>query len=119
MTHFEIENALHDLNSLVLKGKALEAFEKYYADDVAMQENHLPPTVTKAANRQREIEFYSDVTEFRSAEIKGLAIGNGISYVTWHYDYTHKQWGVRNYTQVSIQHWKEGKIIHEQFVYSN
>ncbi len=119
MTRIEIENALQDLNSLVLAGKPMEAFEKYYHDDVSMQENNLPPTLSKAANRDREIQFFNDVTEFRGAEVKGLAIGDDISYVTWHYDYTHRQWGERNYTQVSVQHWKDGKIIYEQFIYSN
>jgi hypothetical protein len=27
--------------------------------------------------------------------------------------------GVRDYTQVSIQEWKDGKIIRETFVYAN
>jgi dGTP triphosphohydrolase len=119
MTRLEIENSLRDLNHLVLNGKALEAFEKYYHEEVAMQENEQMPTVSKAANREREKEFYSNVTEFRSAEVKSLAVGDDISYVTWHYDYTHKDWGVRNYTQVSVQRWKDGKIIHEQFIYLN
>ena len=119
MTRILIEEALTDLNNLVKSGKAMEAFEKYYHDDVSMQENDLPPTISKAANRDREEEFFRKVTEFRSAEVKGLAVGDGISYVTWQYDYTHKDWGVRNYTQVSIQRWKDGKIINEKFVYSN
>jgi hypothetical protein len=118
MTRTEIENAIKDLNELVLNGKALEAFEKYYHDDVSMQENHLTPTVSKAANREREKEFFDGITEFRNAKVKGLAVGDNISYVTWEYDYTHREWGLRNYTQVSIQQWKDGKIIHEQFVYA-
>lgn len=117
MTRIEIENALLDLNQLVLSGKAIDAFDKYYHENVSMQENHLPPTVSKAANREREEAFFDNITEFRGAEVRGLAVGDDISYVTWHYDYTHREWGVRNYTQVSIQHWKDGKIIWEQFVY--
>ena len=57
--------------------------------------------------------------EFRNASVLGVAVGDNISYVTWHYDYTHREWGVRNYTQVSVQHWKDGRIIREQFIYSN
>ena len=119
MTRIEIENAIKDLNQLVLSGKALDAFEKYYHDDVSMQENHLEPTISKAANRDREVNFFNGITEFRNAKVKNLAVGDNVSYVTWEYDYTHREWGVRNYTQVSIQQWKDGKIIHEQFVYAN
>jgi hypothetical protein len=39
--------------------------------------------------------------------------------VQWHYDYTHEHWGVRNYVQVSVQQWQNGKIIKEQFFYGN
>src|SRR3954454_21589000 len=119
MNRTAIENTLQDLNNLVLSGKALEAFDKYYHDDISMQENDFPPTISKVANRKREIEFYNNVTEFRCAEVKGIGVGDDISFVIWHYDYTHKDWGVRNYSQVSIQQWRDGKIINEKFVYTN
>ena len=119
MTRIEIENSLKDLNQLVVEGKAMEAFEKYYHDDVLMQENDNEPTVSKEVNRQREIEFFGNVTEFRGAEVKGLGVGDDISFVIWNYDYTHKEWGVRNYSQVAIQEWKDGKIIKEKFIYTN
>jgi hypothetical protein len=119
MTRNEIELALNDLNNLVLQGRSLDAFEKYYHDDVSMQENNELPTVSKAKNHTREIDFYNNITDFRSAAIKGVGIGDDISFVIWQYDYTHKEWGERNYTQVSIQNWKEGKIVYEKFVYAN
>jgi hypothetical protein len=119
MTHAQIENAIHDLNTLVLAGKLMDAFEKYYHDDVVMQENNLTPTVSKKTNRQREIQFLENVTEFRSAEVKNIGIGIEVSFVVWKYDYSHKEWGLRDYTQVSIQEWQDGKIIKETFVYAN
>ncbi|TCJ12150.1 nuclear transport factor 2 family protein [Flaviaesturariibacter flavus] len=119
MTRTEIESSLTALNQLVLEGKVLEAFEKYYHSDVTMQENNLLPTISKSANREREIAFLDNIVEFRNAQVKSVAIGDNVSFVQWHYDYTHKEWGVRNYTQVSVQHWKDGQIISEQFIYSN
>jgi hypothetical protein len=115
----EISKKLNDLNSLVLSGKLIEAFEKYYDDNVSMQENAGIPTVGKKANYERELRFLDNITEFRNAAVLDLAVGNDISYVTWQLDYTHKEWGVRNYTQVSVQHWKDGKIVREQFFYGN
>lgn len=110
---------ISDLNDLVLQGKALDAFHKYYHDDVVMQENGSTPTIGKAANRKREEEFFSSITEFRSARPLKVAIGEDATMVQWQYDYTHKDWGVRNYTQVSVQEWKDGKIIKEQFFYGS
>src|ERR1051325_9922852 len=102
MTRYDIENSLKDLNTLVLNGKLIDAFEKYYHPEVQMQENDLPPTVSKEANRERELIFLDNVTDFRKAEVKGIGIGDDISFVIWSYDYTHKEWGIRNYTQVSV-----------------
>jgi hypothetical protein len=103
----------------VLTGNAMEAFEKFYHPEISMQENENAPTHGKEANRQREIDFFNNITEFRGAEVKGIALNDNLSTVIWHYDYTHKEWGIRNYTQVSVQHWKDGLIIKEQFFYGN
>ncbi len=108
-----------DLNSLVLQGKSMEAFEKYYHDEVVMQENENLPTVGKAANRERELDFYGKVTEFRGARPLKVTAGQGVTMVEWHYDYTHSEWGEKNYTQVSVQEWKDGQIVKEKFYYPN
>jgi len=112
-----INEMINDLNSLVLQGKAMEAFEKYYAEDVVMQENNFPPTVGKDANRERELAFFGGITEFRGAEVHDVAIGDNVSMVVSSMDYTHKEYGARKTTQVAVQHWKDGKIVNERFFY--
>ena len=111
------EQKIKELNELVLNGKLMEAFDKFYHDDVQMQENGNAPTIGKNANRKRELEFLDNVTEFRNASVEGVVANENLSFVIWQYDYTHKEWGVRNYRQVSVQHWQDGKIIKEQFFY--
>jgi hypothetical protein len=114
-----IKERINDLNNLVLQGNILEAFDKYYDDEVIMQENEQEPTIGKEANRRRELEFLDKVAEFRSAQVMDVAYGEDTTMVIWHYDYSHKEWGVKNYTQVSVQNWKNGKIVKEQFFYGN
>lgn len=114
-----IEQKITELNQLVLSGKMIEAFEKFYHDDVQMQENTRLPVVGKEANRKRELEFLNNISEFRSASVQGVAASDNISFVIWSYDYTHKEWGEKKYTQVSVQHWKDGQIIKEHFFYGN
>jgi ketosteroid isomerase-like protein len=53
--------AVEDLIAKVVGGKALEAFDRYYADDVTMQENEQPPRVGKAACRAFEEDFLSKI----------------------------------------------------------
>lgn len=111
---------ISNLNDMVLQGKALEAFDLYYHEDVVMQENENPVVIGKEANRKREEEFFGGVTEFRGAKVLKVAIGeNNITMVEWQMDYTHKDWGVRNYTQIAVQQWKDGKITNEKFYYAS
>lgn len=117
MNRETIESSLNDLNGLVQSGRLMDAFEKYYHEDVVMRENENAPVVGKDANRRREIQFLDNILEFRGASVDRMGIGADTSFVVWTYDYTHKEWGVRKYTQVSVQSWKEGKIIQEQFFY--
>ena len=109
---------ISDLNDLVLQGKGLEAFEKYYHPEVVMQENEDIPTIGKEGNRRREEEFFSSITEFRDANPLKVTVGEEVTMVEWQYDYTHKDWGVKNYKQVSVQEWKDGLIIKEKFYYN-
>jgi hypothetical protein len=114
-----ISEKVNHLNQLILEGKAMDAFDLYYHDEVVMQENENEPTIGKEANRKRELDFFGAITEFRGAEVLDVAAAETVSFVKWKMDYTHKDWGARNYTQVSVQHWKDGKIVKEQFFYGN
>ena len=114
-----LKDLVEDLNSMILKGQIMEAFEKYYHNDVVMQENEQTPTIGKAANREREEQFLANLVEFRKAEAKAVAVGDNVTMVEWFFDYTHKEWGKKTYHQVAVQRWKDGKIMHERFYYGS
>jgi hypothetical protein len=111
----DLKAKIEELNGLVQQGRAMEAFEKFYHPDVVMVEKSDVVGVGKDANRAREEEFFSKVTEFRGAEVKSVAVGDDVTSVEWHYDYTHSDWGVMNYDQVAVQRWQDGLIVHERF----
>jgi hypothetical protein len=115
-----LEQNVNDLNNSILSGKILEAYEKYYASDVTMQENENPATIGKDACRVNEEAFVNGITDFRKAAVKNVILSDNISVVEWEFDFTHKDWGVRNYTQVTVQRWNdEGQIVNEKFNYNN
>ena len=97
----------------------LEAFDKFYADEVSMSENTNSPTIGKAANRERETHFVSSVGEVHvNKPTHQIVEGNNVS-LGWHLEFTNNE-GVRiRLNQVSIQEWEEGKIISERFVYDS
>lgn len=121
MEAVSLKTQVEELNQMVLEGRIMDAFEHFYTDDVVMQENDQPPTVGKAANRIREEAFISNLVDFRGAEVKSLAVNEeeGVTMVEWFFDYTHKEWGDRTFSQVSVQQWRDGRIAREQFFYGN
>ena len=76
------------VNDDVLSGKAMEAFEKYYAEDVVMQENSEEPRRGKAANRKAEEEFFASVEAFNGGSVKASAVNGDVSFSEWEMDVT-------------------------------
>ncbi|MEZ4883119.1 MAG: nuclear transport factor 2 family protein [Chitinophagales bacterium] len=116
-----IKENVEQLNNMILEGKILDAFDRFYADNVVMEDNDTGARVGKKACRQFEEDFVNNLTAFRGAEVKSVLISEeaGIAAIEWNFDYTHKEWGDRNYTQVAVQRWQDGKIVNEQFLYNS
>ena len=108
-----------DLRTMIAGSPPIDQVEKFYADDVVMQDNNYPVRVGKEVNRQYEEAFVNGLTEFRGAKVVNTLISDGLAVVEWWFDYTHKDYGVRNYTQLSVQRWNGGKIVEEKFYYNN
>jgi hypothetical protein len=106
------------LNQMLVEGKPLEAFEKFYHPEVVMQENHQTPTIGKAANRIREQNFYGKMIELRRNIPLKVAVGEGYTMVEWLMDFTHQEWGAVVLHQVAVQVWQDRQIIKENFFYS-
>ena len=106
------------VNDDVLSGKAMEAFEKYYAEDVVMQENSEEPRRGKAVNRKAEEEFFASVEAFHGASVKASAVNGDVTFSEWEMDVTFKGGHRVKMSQVAVRQWKNGKIVHERFFYN-
>lgn len=106
------------LAQMIGEGKILEAFEKYYADNVSMQENEDAPRLGKEVNRAYEKAFVEGITEFHDAKTLGIAWGDNYSVIESFMDVTHKDWGRSARSQVAVQRWENGKIVKEKFYYN-
>lgn len=107
-----------ELNSMILQGKILESFDKFYADDVVMQENLDAPFNGKAFNRKREADWLASVEQFHGAECIGSAVNGDVSYSEWTLDVTYKGGHRVKMSQVAARRWKNGQIVHERFYYN-
>lgn len=115
----DIKMLAEDLAKMIGEGKILEAFEKYYDENVTMQENEGEPRVGKAVSRAYEEAFVNGITEMHGGKILGVAIGDNYSTIESFMDVTHKDWGRIARSQVAVQHWKDGKVVSEKFYYDS
>lgn len=112
-----IKEDVKEMNEMILSGKMMEAFEKFYADDVIMQENSEEPRVGKDTNREFEKKFMENVEEFHGMKLNATAFADNedIAMNYWDMDVTFKGAPRKKSSQVSVQKWKDGKIVKERF----
>ena len=115
-----IKEDVKELNDMIMQGKGMEAFEKFYADDCTMQENSDEPRVGKDACREFEKQFMEMIEEFHGMNLNATAFSDDgeIAMNYWDMDVTMKGKPRKKSSQVAVQKWKDGKIIKERFFYN-
>jgi ketosteroid isomerase-like protein len=89
MEFADFKAAVEDLIANVTGGKALEAFDRYYADDVTMQENKQPPRVGKAGCRAFEVDFLAKIKAVRTYVCDGFVISGNKAFIVYRIDADH------------------------------
>jgi len=116
-----IKEKAQDIHDMMLQGKLLEAFDKYYHEDVVMTE----PRGTRKGKqecRNYEEQFLESIKEFHGLEVKAIASDEdkGTAFIQSSMDVTFEGTDDKvTMEQVSVQQWKDGQVIHERFFYNN
>jgi hypothetical protein len=114
-----MKERVEKLNDLISHGYILEAFEKFYAENITQQVNEKPQIIGKDACRLSEECFVTSITEFRNAAVKNVMINGNVSITEWEFDITHKEWGNKKYTQIMVQQWNQDGEIKNETIYKN
>ncbi len=109
--------AVDRLNSLIVKFKFFEALDEFYDDSIVSCENEGNPTIG-LANYRLAAKKYLDNISNNSASLKNVIVSDNMSVCEWHYKFDHKEWGHWDKIQLSVQRWKNGKIVHERHHYN-
>ncbi|MEM9934875.1 MAG: nuclear transport factor 2 family protein [Bacteroidota bacterium] len=109
-----------DIYNLMGQGKLLDAFDKYYGDNVVMTE----PRGTregKTTCRNYEEQFLGMVKEFHGLEVTSIASDeeNGVTFIESTMDITFQDGNRVKMEQISRQQWEGDHITHERFYYNN
>jgi ketosteroid isomerase-like protein len=106
-----------ELNRRILAGEALDAFDSFYADDVAMRENSAEPVVGKAVNRSREEEFFGSIETLHGLQLLSSATDGDVSFSEWVFDVTFEGGERKRLEQTAVRRWRDGQVVEERFYY--
>lgn len=116
-TAHDLATSLADLLRLVGEGRALDAFARYYADDVAMRENEQPPTIGFDRNLERERAFFASVRSVEEFTVLATGASDQHTFYECLFRWTGTDGKPHRLRQVAIARWRDGRIVDERFVY--
>lgn len=117
MNHIEDVRKMWDM---IGHGKLIEAFDKYYDNEVVMVEANGEERKGKNANRKFQEEFMSTIKEVHGSGVRSVAANDqdDITMVETWMDVTMKDGKRQKMEEVSVEKWRNGKIVHERFYYN-
>lgn len=109
----------HDLQRLLGEGKFDEALDTYYADDVVVVEANGDEFTGREVQRERVHQFMASIEEAHGGETLSVCGSTDDTTTTAHttFDATYTGMGRSTLEEVAVQTWKDGKIVHEKFLY--
>ena len=117
MSYLEQAKSIYDM---IFSGQLLEAFEKYYHEEVVMHEATGDVRKGKETCRTYEKQFLDNVQEIHGGGIDSVTSNEdeGVTTVESWMDVTFKDGNRVKMEQVAVQRWEGDQIIHERFYYN-
>ncbi len=114
-----LENATQ-LQTMMGEGKMMEAFEKFYADDVVVIEPTGETRKGKDAQRQAIIKWTEMVKEMHGGGVGSITSNEdtGVTCAETWVDITFQDGNRIKMEEVAVQKWKDNQIVHERFYYN-
>ena len=115
MTKFT--DTVKEFNLLVQQCKFIEAVDKFYDQNIISTDNNNEPT-KGIENFRKAVQNFISNSEVEKLELLSTIVEENLSVAHWHYIFTNKMFGRLDYKQISVQRWKDNKIIQENHFYN-
>ena len=102
------------LNDMIIQGKSVHAFERFYAEHVVAQENDEPERVGRDPWMRGRADLEKRIKKFNAKVLANAAHGD-TSFSEWQYEVDIEGMGTMKTVQVAVRRWKDGRIIRERF----
>lgn len=117
MNKDDLSKLVNELNALVSQFRFEEALDRFYDEHIVSVENENPPTVGLPAYRASAKQYLESISN-NSATLLNVIVSDDMSVTEWHFKFDHKVWGRWDSIQLSLQRWRNGKIVHERHHYN-
>ncbi|MFY0599906.1 MAG: nuclear transport factor 2 family protein [Cyclobacteriaceae bacterium] len=110
-----------EMQQMCGEGKMMEAFEKYYHEDVVVIEKATGEVRNGKAAQRKAIEgWFGMVKEMHGGGLESISSNEetGIASVEVWVDVTFQDGNRMKMEEVAVQKWKDGQIIEEKFYYN-
>lgn len=109
-----------EMYQMIGEGKIMDAFEKYYAENVVMIEATGDVRKGKDKNREFEIQFLSSVKEVHGGGVYNITSNEetGVTMVESWMDTSFKDGNQMKMEEIAIQKWESNQIVYERFYYN-
>jgi hypothetical protein len=116
MTIQQVISNEKEISELVLNGKMLDAFNKFYSENITITELDGSSIVGKVACQAYEEGFIASITEFRGTKLLSSVVMPSddkeyefLVVATWFNDFTTTNFTMTG-NQTSFAYWKDGMI---------
>jgi ketosteroid isomerase-like protein len=110
-------NQLNTFVATVVAGEYVQAIENFYASDASMQENQTPPRAGRDVLAAHERTALTRVQSIRTTLAEVLVNENDRVVIHWIFEITDSAGKMRMLDELTVQTWRDEKIIREQFYY--
>jgi|GEM_PF-123953 len=109
-----------ELYAMVGQGQMMEAFEKFYHNDIEMIEATGEVRKGKDFNREFELKFMEGIKEVHGSGVDGITANeeDKITMSESWMDVTFKDGNRIRMEEMAVQHWEGDQIIKERFYYN-
>lgn len=102
------------LNRMIIEGKSVDAFEKFYDENVVAQENDEPERHGRVHWMRARQQMEKALKKF-NARVLSNGANADVSFSEWEFDMELDGMGAIQRAQVAVRRWKNGRVVRERF----
>jgi predicted flap endonuclease-1-like 5' DNA nuclease len=112
----ELKQLLEAIDTQILTGDIIGAFDQFAADHCVTLSNDHDKTHSKAQKLEALRWFFDNVASINRIQRPATLISGNTTESEFLFDFTSRSGNPMVYTEVIRRHWKDGKIIEEQYL---